>query len=167
MSIRGWVYVITNDSLKGLVKIGYTLKDPTLRSKELRSSGIPHSYNLAYEILTINPRDVEQKTHSILKEYRENKEWFRCSISQAVSTIKSIVNENKLYEKFYDEKCNLTLHDFSSHHGDTKARISSLETYLKRENDPVFKEQERIKQEIQEKERRKHISLEDWMKGKR
>ncbi|MCI5130989.1 MAG: GIY-YIG nuclease family protein [Candidatus Electrothrix sp. EH2] len=119
MSVKGWVYIITNESLQGLVKIGYTLKDPKLRAKELQSSGIPNDYKVAYEVLTITPREVEQKVHLSLKEYRDNKEWFKCSISQAVKTIRSIVQENKLYEKFYCE------------HQEREKKHISLEDYLK------------------------------------
>jgi len=39
MAIRGWVYVMTNKSMPGLVKIGYSTKDPSARADELGTRG--------------------------------------------------------------------------------------------------------------------------------
>lgn len=33
--MRGWVYVISNPTIPGLVKIGFSTKDPLLRAEEL------------------------------------------------------------------------------------------------------------------------------------
>jgi hypothetical protein len=35
MAIRGWVYVIFNEAMPDLVKVGYSTKDPNLRAEEL------------------------------------------------------------------------------------------------------------------------------------
>lgn len=131
-NVKGWVYVIINESLKGLVKIGYTLKDPKLRAKDLQSSGIPNDYKVAYEVLTINPREVEQKIHLSLKKYRDNKEWFKCSISQAVKTVQSIVQE-KMYENFYYEQEYLSTRII--HNGEPESQRSNLEIFLKRQRE--------------------------------
>lgn len=47
--MRGWVYIITNKSMPGLVKIGYTMKDPELRAAELYNTGSPHPYKVDYD----------------------------------------------------------------------------------------------------------------------
>ena len=96
--MKGWVYVITNESLPGLVKIGFTLKDPAQRAAELGSTGVPAKYEVAYEILVNNPRDLENRAHRRLDEFREGKEWFRCTIEQAVICIKEITQEDFLLE---------------------------------------------------------------------
>lgn len=87
MSIRGWVYVITNKAMPELVKVGYSTKDPALRAKELDGTGIPHAFEVVYDALVLNPREVEQKAHKLLGDVREGKEWFRCSIAVAVLAI--------------------------------------------------------------------------------
>lgn len=48
--MRGWVYIITNKSMPGLLKIGYTMKDPRSRAKELEGTGIPTPYEVVYEV---------------------------------------------------------------------------------------------------------------------
>ena len=32
---EGWVYILTNEAIPGLVKIGYTMKDPAIRAEDL------------------------------------------------------------------------------------------------------------------------------------
>jgi hypothetical protein len=47
--MKGWVYVITNLAMPGLVKVGYSRKDPELRAAELNSTGTPHPFVVEYE----------------------------------------------------------------------------------------------------------------------
>lgn len=75
--------------MPGLVKIGYSTKDPILRAKELAGTGNPHSYRLVFDLLVENPRDVEKATHAKLRGEREGKEWFRCSHAVAIEAIRS------------------------------------------------------------------------------
>ncbi|WP_291915047.1 GIY-YIG nuclease family protein [Limnohabitans sp.] len=89
MNIRGWVYVISNPAIVGLVKIGFSTKDPSLRARELDSAGFPHAFKVEVDFLVDNPRDVEQLTHKHLASYREGKEWFRCDIATAIRAIKN------------------------------------------------------------------------------
>jgi hypothetical protein len=98
MNIRGWVYIFTNESMPGLVKVGFTLKDPTLRAKELGGAGLPHPYIVEFEAFVTNPREVEQKTHRALRNVHENKEWFRCSIAHAVSSIRVAAGSDAIFE---------------------------------------------------------------------
>ena len=89
MSIRGWVYVISNPAMPGLVKVGFSTKDPSLRARELDSAGFPHPFEVEIDFLVDDPREVEQKAHKYLSAYREGKEWFRCDVDIAVEAIKT------------------------------------------------------------------------------
>jgi hypothetical protein len=89
-AIRGWVYIITNKAMPGLVKVGFSTKDPVLRASELNHTGAPHPFEVAFDILVEEPRDVEQKVHDTLREKREGKEWFRCSVEEAIYAIDSV-----------------------------------------------------------------------------
>lgn len=62
--MRGWVYVITNKSMPDFLKVGFTLKDPNLRARELNSTGLPHSYVVEYEVFVEHPRRCEQKAQT-------------------------------------------------------------------------------------------------------
>jgi len=88
--IRGWVYVITNRAMPQLVKVGFSTKDPHLRAKELGSTGTPHPYLVAYDVLVYAPRNLERRVHERLAHMREGKEWFRCSVAQAIAAIQTL-----------------------------------------------------------------------------
>lgn len=83
------MYIIKNDAMPDILKIGYSTKDPILRAKELAGTGSPHPYHVLFDVLVEEPRSVEQAVHVLLALKREGKEWFRCSHSEAVSAIRS------------------------------------------------------------------------------
>jgi len=100
LKVKGWLYVMTNKSMPGLVKVGFSTKDPERRTAELKHPGIPHPYVVVYDVLVENPREVEGIVHSKLKNCRENKEWFRCSVEEAVDVIREVIREKALLETF-------------------------------------------------------------------
>jgi hypothetical protein len=44
----GFVYILTNDMMPDLVKIGLTTALPEDRAKELFNTGVPNSFNVAF-----------------------------------------------------------------------------------------------------------------------
>jgi hypothetical protein len=88
MPVRGWIYVITNKAMPGLHKIGFSTKDPVLRAEELGHTGSPHPYTVLYDALVEDARGIEQAVHRLLNDKREGKEWFRCSVAEAIEAIK-------------------------------------------------------------------------------
>jgi predicted RNA-binding Zn-ribbon protein involved in translation (DUF1610 family) len=88
MKVRGWVYVMQNAAMPGLVKVGFSTKDPALRALELGGTGVPHPFTVAYDVLVFEPREVEQQVHARLAKARENKEWFRVSVSEAIAAVR-------------------------------------------------------------------------------
>lgn len=96
MYVRGWVYVITNKAMPSLVKVGYTLKDPVLRGNELDNTGAPHPYDVQYEVFVYQPLVIEQRAHKELKDFREGKEWFRCSVGHAVKAIRKVIGDSEI-----------------------------------------------------------------------
>lgn len=98
--MKGWVYVISNKAMPGLIKVGYTMKDPDLRAAELDHTGTPHPPVVDYEVLVENPRDVEQTAHHRLRDHHERKEWFRCSAEEAIAAIKAVVGTGAQVENY-------------------------------------------------------------------
>lgn len=92
--MRGWVYIITNKAMPGLIKIGYTLKDPELRAQELSNTGNPHPYQVDYEVFVVNPYSIEKKIHQELSDSKEGKEWFRCSTTEGINCIRAIIGNS-------------------------------------------------------------------------
>lgn len=111
--IRGWVYVLSNKAMPGIVKIGYSTKDPSLRADELGGTGLPHPFVVEYDALVVEPRDVEQQVHQRLRELHEGKEFFHITVSQAIECIMQVVSMQK--KKILLETSNSESEELSSH----------------------------------------------------
>ena len=101
---KWFVYVLNNPSLEGMVKIGATTKSPSKRCFELSSStSIPTPFNIVYSQPSINPFKLESIVHSILDEYRVNKnrEFFNVDSDKAIILIEDIEN---MLNTNYDER---------------------------------------------------------------
>jgi len=91
-SMSGWVYVISNKAMPELVKIGYTMKTPDQRAKELSSTGSPFPYNVEYAVLVRNPRLLERTLHSHFSNNCSGKEWFKMKTVEIAAFIKNSPN---------------------------------------------------------------------------
>lgn len=109
----GWVYVLHNPSFRAnMIKIGFTNRPtPQQRAQELsKHTGVPTEFKVVYAVKVANAQQVEGKIHQILqhKRARNNREFFECSIAEAVQTIKSVAGrqivETLDYRKGQPEK---------------------------------------------------------------
>lgn len=104
--MKGWIYIMTNPSFaNGLIKIGQS-QDPERRRIELSSStSAPLPFKLEYKALVANYVDRELDVHKSLARFRtnESREYFNCSIPQAIATIRHQcqIEAEKVY--FQDE----------------------------------------------------------------
>lgn len=98
MAIRGWVYIVSNQAMPGLLKIGFSTKDPALRALDLNNTGSPHPYVVVYDALVHEPRDIEQRVHAALKAQCVGKEWFNCSREVAIRAIRRIADGSIITE---------------------------------------------------------------------
>jgi hypothetical protein len=82
----GFVYVMINPALRGLVKIGLSERTPEQRAKELRGTGVPDDFIVIYYELVTDCNFVEKRLHARFDEYRHqpNREFFRIPIRQAI-----------------------------------------------------------------------------------
>ncbi|MBE9159427.1 GIY-YIG nuclease family protein [Nodosilinea sp. LEGE 06152] len=85
-----FVYVLTNKSMPGLVKIGFSSWLPEDRAKSLYTTGVPEPFEVAYYTTTSWPKAVESKVHQLLNDYRVNpgREFFRVTVAQAINTVR-------------------------------------------------------------------------------
>lgn len=104
--MRGFIYVLSNPELSGLLKIGKTSKDPKNRSDDLYSTGLPAPFKLEYMAFCDDMDALELRVHEKLAGHRPNldREFFKISRLSAVNTIR---NESKqfgglpLQEKYF------------------------------------------------------------------
>ena len=88
-----YVYVLENDSMPGLYKIGYTKKTPEYRASQLsRSTGVPHPFKVAFATRCHDGEGLEYEVHKELEQYRVNneREFFSCTLEEAKKAIETI-----------------------------------------------------------------------------
>jgi Fe2+ transport system protein B len=88
---EGWVYVLTNEAMPGLVKVGQTYKTPEIRAQELSSeTGVAAQYVVVYKAFVPNYEQVEKIVHDKLKSAGKhyNKEFFKCEPFEAIRHIR-------------------------------------------------------------------------------
>jgi hypothetical protein len=109
MSSDEFVYILSNISYPDdLFKIGSTRVSPSNRAYQLQSSGVPTPFTVEYVILTPNCRDLEQKIHRHLNNFRvsHRREFFK-------------IDKGNLYKILTDEMT-LQLIPFSEFHYSSK-----------------------------------------------
>ncbi len=87
--MSGFVYILENPSLLGIVKIGASEKHPRARADELFSSGVPTPFDVVYFCSIQKPFEVEATVHGALNEHRVHaqREFFRVASAQAAKAI--------------------------------------------------------------------------------
>jgi hypothetical protein len=97
--MKGWIYVIWGESAPGLSKIGYTMKDPELRLKELDTTGVSGQLHLACSYLVRDPSAVEASIHRELSAYHYRKEWFQIEPGAAISKLDGLLDGAFFYRE--------------------------------------------------------------------
>lgn len=85
----GFVYVMTNYSMPGMVKIGFTTRMPTSRADELFTSRVPCPFEVFSAIWFDDPKSVESEIHEHFDICRvtEGREFFRLTPEVATQRI--------------------------------------------------------------------------------
>lgn len=87
----GYIYIIENPAMPGLVKIGITYsEDVKTRITQLYNTSVPFPFELVYAAKVVNPDKVETAIHTAFAPNRVNakREFFEIDSIQAISIIK-------------------------------------------------------------------------------
>ncbi|KVA10748.1 hypothetical protein WI41_11325 [Burkholderia latens] len=87
--VPGYVYVLVNPSMPGLIKIGRTLRDARTRARELSSTGVPTPFQVAFELFAEQHEALEAKVHLALTDFRVDaaREFFRYPLDKAIALL--------------------------------------------------------------------------------
>ena len=102
----GIVYVLTNDAMPGIVKIGITEESVENRIKSLDNTSLPLPFRFYFAIESKRYKEIEKLAHDTFSAFRvrENREFFKMDPERAVSALKiSGDKEIKLTNKMIDE----------------------------------------------------------------
>ncbi|MBW6521586.1 MAG: GIY-YIG nuclease family protein [Desulfoarculaceae bacterium] len=87
----GYVYILSNPDLPGLLKVGMTYKRPELRAKELSSTtGVSSKYVIEYYGKVADRFVAEKAAHNRLKNFHHKKEFFKVDIEVAIYCVETI-----------------------------------------------------------------------------
>lgn len=103
----GYIYVLSNPSMPGIVKIGRTTRDPKTRLRELNSAtGVPVPFKLEYAARTYWPTESEKYIHQSIGGLRVNakREFFKLSKAEAIQVCKKATRlRRKEFRKWLKE----------------------------------------------------------------
>ncbi len=94
---QGFLYVLLNPAMPGLLKVGKTTRDPSDRVAELSSAtGVPSPFVLAYQQPVIDCHAAEKWVHGELERaghrVADNREFFSAPLHEIVGVIARSVN---------------------------------------------------------------------------
>lgn len=91
--MSGYIYILSNPSIPGLLKIGHTMDTPEQRLRQLNTTGVPMPFILEACFLVTQPSALEQAVHAALTQYRptDNREFFQLSLSRTLELILPLV----------------------------------------------------------------------------
>ena len=98
----GWVYILSNPSMPGVIKIGQSSNDPAARANELYTTGVPEPFLIEYKGLFEGYAKLERSVHDALSDSRRssNREFFEIEIWVAVDLIRSHAETPAKYEEY-------------------------------------------------------------------
>jgi hypothetical protein len=99
----GYVYVMSNRKMPGLLKVGFTCSSVERRRRELSSAtGVPDEFTVDYFQLTEEAEETEGKIHAELAPHRvaDRREFFAAKLAAVFEAINRHVREPPLkYER--------------------------------------------------------------------
>ena len=105
----GIVYVIFNEREPYLVKVGRTTKRAEERARELRTTGVPGRFIVAYDVYVNDAPTVESAVHSALVEsrYVKDREFFTCGPKAAIDALLRAARGRTLVSPWADSEVEL------------------------------------------------------------
>ena len=99
--MAGYVYIMSNEAMPGIYKIGCTSRTPWERADELYTTGVPKPFIIEYCIYIDNYQQLEKRIHTRLAEHNFNKEFFKLNLKNCILELKNSALELSSYEEKY------------------------------------------------------------------
>lgn len=96
---KGYVYILRNPSMPGLLKIGRTIRSVEGRANELYQTGVPTPFNVAYSILSPDCEALEASAHIRFAKDRvsDAREFFYSNLADVIDYLDSEVRTQVEY----------------------------------------------------------------------
>ena len=105
---QGFVYVLVNHAMPGIVKIGRTARATSDRANELSTTGVPHDFIVVYDQQFLDCIEAERNIHEYFADCRinKNREFFQISPKEVIDYIRLLDCWRRLN---FDHLCRLNL----------------------------------------------------------
>lgn len=158
---NGFIYVLSNPSMPGLYKIGYTERDVAERAAELSAAtGVPEPYIVEAFFSSEAPAVDEAEIHSSLSDFRRTrKEFFRVDLQIALDAIYKICGRSPRYcrpERPYeipDERAAREARERAQQKVEEEAERTKARGEAEQEAENKRKEQERYRLEAERRQK--------------
>lgn len=93
--LKGYVYVLSNESMPGIYKVGMTERSVEERAKELsKMTASPTPFKIEACFYSQSPLSDEREIHELLSRYRvsESREFFKCSLEKITLAVREILS---------------------------------------------------------------------------
>ncbi len=107
--MKGWIYILSNQSVPDWLAIGCSETDPEALLRQYGNSGIklPYPFELQYALRTPYPKSQLQKIHDELADEcvnpDHNQDWFECDLLRGIRTVRNIAGNSATGEAFYNQ----------------------------------------------------------------
>lgn len=92
---HGYIYILSNESMPDIFKVGLTTNSIGQRMRELSTTGVPQKFSVErlFEVDSRYLPKIEGEAHKILKSkgLHEGKEFFRCTLTQCVEAVEDSI----------------------------------------------------------------------------
>lgn len=153
---RGYVYILSNESMPRLLKIGYTERSVEERVVELNSTGVPVPFEVDAIFYSANPQEDESLIHNSLCNFRINKcrEFFAIEPAHAIQLISELLNSIPFFVR---------LPEFRLSEDEYRANIQKMidlrERYLRMYNDICSRDDKEMCWQLKERALEKQSPL--------
>jgi hypothetical protein len=113
--VAGYIYILSNPCMPGLVKIGFTNRSVQERIIELNSAtAIPESFVIEATYKSDNPENDEKNVHSFLNGCRKStaREFFQIEITKVIETITRILGREPNYSRIVNLRSERYIPDY-------------------------------------------------------
>lgn len=108
----GFVYVLSNESMPHLIKIGFTYSLAEDRSKQLFNTSVATPFVIEFRLMTSKPKEVEGRAHDLLSKFRvsSKREFFNVPVDLAIDAIRLAAIEVAGIDSWHSDAPNMLKH---------------------------------------------------------
>lgn len=124
----GSVYVMFNEREPYLVKVGRTTKTPEQRARDLRTTGVPGRFIVAYDVYVNDAPAVETAVHDALAEsrYVKDREFFTCGPKHAIDAVLRAARGRTMVSPWADSEVEMLTQIVARYSSVLKASVTSI-----------------------------------------